>query len=992
MAAYDVFFKNIYISMLNFNNIQNVNDNTILSTKVSINTNLYISGFSILQNSNQPYQQENINIFKSNLNIKGTLINNNCMTVMNILNVSGITIINNNLSILSNLKISSSSILNNILNVGGSTNIIGYTSINSTLNISGSAICKNNVLTDTIQGNNLNIFGNTINIGNSNTQINITGTALYDATVNIQIIDKIITLNINSNDYNTGNDIGNYCGIQCYGISGIGFIQTNTDASRFIIKTPIENTYGYIAVQDIYNNINISGTTKLGPTNIYSILNISGFCQLNNNVNINNNLNIYSSNIINNSTSIISSLNISNNTIINGNTTILNQLNISNTSSCFMNNNLTINSSLNIVNNNIVGNNTILSFINVNNFSSNNCNMLNLYVSGTSNLGYTTILSNLNISNNMIINNSLYGISNLNILNTTVLNNNTSINSSLNISGPTLLYGNNTLLANLNVLGQIITKLPNYFSNSIAREAGIPLWGLYRTGGILKVRVNDTPPNITLIGSSNINITQGTTFIEPGISIYSPVYSNIKGYITSINNGSNNIIINPILISGNSTLIAQTSSLSIGSYLITYNATDPDGLVGVGMRTLTVPSPPAQPPAGLTNLPKGVSQYGNIFPPVVPAGLSYSCISSVTISGSGSVIAIGMATIPNNTSPNTNGRGPGVTSIYQIINNVWTLLGNPIVGSFNADASEYTYGCNLSYDGMTVLKSFPGYVGIGTATHCQGSMIVYNYNGSSWVQKGQIIYGDITVGYSTGAWSGISYDGNIVSTGFYNDFIFSSAIQVFQFNNNQWTQLGNNIIYMNSTRERTRGLTFSKTGLINAFLGFIPGGDPYVKVNQYNPQTLQWSQLGSTITQSTYNLAARPSYPKLLESGYSMIIPVDNSKTFYVFFYNNVDWIIASSCYVPNGLLTEELGISNNSMILSGSWNASSPSQQLFAYSTTGWKFITYYDTYSNWGANSACFVKISEDGRYIICSGQGRIGDISAQNLICIRAYIINY
>jgi len=243
MAAYDVFFKNIYVSMLNFNNIQNVNNNTILSTNVSLNTNLYISGFSILQNSNQPYQQENINIFKSNLNIKGTLINNNCMTVMNILNVSGITIINNNLSILSNLKISSSSILNNILNVGGSTNIIGYTSINSNLNISGSAICRNNVLTNTIQGNNLNIFGNTINIGNSNTQINITGTALYDATVNIQIIDKIITLNINSNDYNTGNDIGNNCGIQCNGISGIGFIQTNTDASRFIIKTPIENTY-----------------------------------------------------------------------------------------------------------------------------------------------------------------------------------------------------------------------------------------------------------------------------------------------------------------------------------------------------------------------------------------------------------------------------------------------------------------------------------------------------------------------------------------------------------------------------------------------------------------------------------------------------------------------------------------------------------------------------------------------------------------------------
>jgi hypothetical protein len=291
---------------------------------------------------------------------------------------------------------------------------------------------------------------------------------------------------------------------------------------------------------------------------------------------------------------------------------------------------------------------------------------------------------------------------------------------------------------------------------------------------------------------------------------------------------------------------------------------------------------------------------------------------------------------------------------------------------------------------MTVLRSFPNYVGIGTTTNRQGSMIVYNYNGSSWVQKGQTIYGDITIGYRTGSYSGISYDANIVSTSFYNYNILSSAIQVFQFNNNQWTQLGN-IIYLNSTMERTRGLTYSKTGLINAFLGVNSGDyNRYIKVNQYNPQTLKWSQLGSTITQSIYNLA-RPTYIKMSESGYSMIIFVVEAKTIYSFFYNNVDWIIASSCYVPNGLLIHDLGISNNGMIVSVGWNATSPSQQLFAYSTTGWKFITYYDSYGA-GANSVLFVKISDDGRYIICSGQGRIGDISAQNLICIRAYIINY
>ena len=655
-----------------------------------------------------------------------------------------------------------------------------------------------------------------------------------------------------------------------------------------------------------------------------------------------------------------------------------------------MNNNLTINSSLNVVNNNIVGNNTILSFINVNNFSSNNCNMLNLYVSGTSNLGNTTILSNLNISNNMIINNSLYGISNLNIFNTTVLNNNTSINSSLNISGPTLLYGNNTLLCNLNVLGQIITKLPNYFSNSIAKAAGIPIWGLYRTGGILKVRVNDTPPNITLIGLSNINITQGTTFIEPGISIYSPIYSNIKGYITSINNGSNNIINNPILISGNSTLIAQTSSLSIGSYVITYNATDPDGLVGVGVRTLTVPSPPAQPPAGLTNLPKSVSQYGNIFPPVVPAGMKYSSIGHVSMSYDGSVIAVGIHTAPNNLLPVNQYYGPGAIYIYQIINNVWTQLGNPIVGTYNGEGFERL--TRFSYDGMTIIVGAPGHIGIAT-TSSQGRVFVYNYNGSSWVQKGQTLYGDITFGYGMGREVYISNDANIITASYWSRNNSPGVIQVFQFNNNQWIQLGNSI-FLNTPNDRVERVTVSSSGLINAFLASDPvSSDRYIIANKYNPQTLQWSQLGSTITQSKYNLTARVGFHIMSDSGYVMFNKSDINEVIYLFFYNNVDWIIINSFTMPGGLFPyyDTLSLSGDCMILSGTWNANGASQKLYAYSTTGWKLITYYDAYPI-GANGSWSISISKNGQYIICAGSGRIGDISAQNLICIRTYKINY
>ena len=602
--------------------------------------------------------------------------------------------------------------------------------------------------------------------------------------------------------------------------------------------------------------------------------------------------------------------------------------------------------------------------------------MLNLYVSGTSNLGNTTILSNLNISNNMVINNSLYGISNLNILNTTILNNNTSINSSLNISGPMLLYGNNTLLANLNVLGQIITKLPNYFSNSIAKAAGIPIWGLYRTGGILKVRVNDDPPSITLIGSSNINITQGTTFIEPGISIYSSIYSNIKGYITSINDGSNNIINNPILVSGNSTLIAQTSSLSIGSYVITYNATDPDGLVGVGVRTLTVPAPPAQPPSGLTNLPKGVSQYGNVFSltdiPIINSG----DIQSASMSYSGSIISFGI----------TTGGDYGAIYIYQIINNVWTQLGNIIIGATN---DRMTFA-KLSYDGLTIIVSGPEF----STTLYYGKVEVYNYNGSSWIKKGQTLYGDTNVCKRFGHDVFISYDCNIITILRIPKPSLDSILQVYKYNGNEWIELGTSI---NTT------LTFfgviscaassNSTGLIHAFSGNTSSRVPFMRVNKYNSQSSTWEQLGSTITRSLYNLNGDPIIPFLSESGNIMVVLSYFTNTFYSFFYNNVDWVIMGSNYntnitIPINEWWHINSTSANCMIFSSSMVGERPNQQLYGFKDSAWQFIGYYDTeyqYMDGGRHSSKHVCISGNGKYVVCCGTE---NIYPMQLIRLRTY----
>jgi hypothetical protein len=198
-----------------------------------------------------------------------------------------------------------------------------------------------------------------------------------------------------------------------------------------------------------------------------------------------------------------------------------------------------------------------------------------LYVSGSLSMNTGTINSNLYVNNNTLINNNITILSSLLISNTSILNNTTTINNSLNVSGNTTINGNITLgntLTNLNILGKIIGNLPEYSDNTSAISNGVPLWGWYRTGGIIKIRLSDQPPILNLSGSSTINITSGNTFNDPGVYAYDNIDGILVPYLTSINNTStSNIIINQIPITG-TTLITNTTILPIGNYIITYNA------------------------------------------------------------------------------------------------------------------------------------------------------------------------------------------------------------------------------------------------------------------------------------------------------------------------------------------------------------------------------------------------------------------------------------
>jgi hypothetical protein len=164
------------------------------------------------------------------------------------------------------------------------------------------------------------------------------------------------------------------------------------------------------------------------------------------------------------------------------------------------------------------------------------------------------------------------------------------INGNMTI-GSIINFNNNDFsnFSNLYILSQMIANLSDYKNNSEAIANGVPLWGFYRTGGILKIRLDDTPPTLTLLGNSSISINNNTNYIEPGIIAIDYNGKNITPYLISISNNTiSNIITDQIELDNTNKIITNTNSLSIGSYIINYIATDTTGNIGTISRTLNI--------------------------------------------------------------------------------------------------------------------------------------------------------------------------------------------------------------------------------------------------------------------------------------------------------------------------------------------------------------------------------------------------------------------
>lgn len=213
---------------------------------------------------------------------------------------------------------------------------------------------------------------------------------------------------------------------------------------------------------------------------------------------------------------------------------------------------------------------------------------------------------------------------------------------------------------------------------------------------------------------------------------------------------------------------------------------------------------------------------------------------SVSISANGSRLAIGT---PFNSA---NGDNSGHVRVYNWDDNDWVQLGIDIDGVAPDDQTGASV--SLSDDGSILAV---GATGSGPNGAAIGQVRVFIWDGVSWTQMGASINGE-AANDQFGRSISLSSDGNRVAIGSRNNAgngINSGHVRVYQWNNNEWIQLGTDIDGEELGDQSGGAVSLSADGsrlAIGATFNNGNGGNAgHARV--FNWDGFEWSQLGASI-------------------------------------------------------------------------------------------------------------------------------------------------
>lgn len=207
--------------------------------------------------------------------------------------------------------------------------------------------------------------------------------------------------------------------------------------------------------------------------------------------------------------------------------------------------------------------------------------------------------------------------------------------------------------------------------------------------------------------------------------------------------------------------------------------------------------------------------------------------TSVSISNNGSVVAIGAK---------GNNNGTGQVKVFAFAGTAWIPVGN----AFTGDAAGDQFGnvVSISRDGTVVAIGAPENDSIGNNA---GQVKVYKFDGNNWTQRGTDLYGSAAFNYFGKAVS-LNASGTVLAVK-YEVSPSLGYLEVYEYNGSSWVQKGATI-----TGERG-GDNMDKTINISASGNRVAFGAPLNDAVSFNCGMLQlyeyngtaWSQLGTNI-------------------------------------------------------------------------------------------------------------------------------------------------
>lgn len=174
--------------------------------------------------------------------------------------------------------------------------------------------------------------------------------------------------------------------------------------------------------------------------------------------------------------------------------------------------------------------------------------------------------------------------------------------------------------------------------------------------------------------------------------------------------------------------------------------------------------------------------------------------TSVAISQDGSIVAIGAA--------NYQGGNNGYVKVYQNQSGTWTQIGSTIVGDSSTD--RLGNSVSISLDGTIVA------IGVKEHNSGRGQVKIYQNNANVWSQLGNSILGtnaDDNLGYSVS----LSGNGQVIAIGAHNGDIIqtnSGHVSVYQYvsETTSWDKLGNDMIGYESNGQFGNAVALSSDG------------------------------------------------------------------------------------------------------------------------------------------------------------------------------------